>query len=343
MPSPENIDQVYGNNPITVNAATDLIYIGQSPFGVNNDAAIQFSDFAAQFGGPYTPAALTRTNDTNVTLTLGGTPATALLHAISLTLGWTGLLGLARGGVDADLSATGGAHQVLRQSSSGAAITVSQLVISDITNGLSNALTSADFFVGNGSNIATGVPMSGDATLSNTGAVTVNTTNGNAIAIKTAIQNQSYVSAVAGGTANAITLTLTPAIAGYLDLQYICFKAAHNNTGPTTINVNGVGPIPLVTNGNNALVGGEILINGDYIAIANTTYTAYVLINSSLSGSGISTLAGNAGSATGSTVTISGGATGFTFSGSGATLTMLGSGGSGTSLGLTTALSRGYY
>lgn len=43
-------------------------------------------------------AALTRTNDTNVTLTLGGSPATALLQATSLTLGWTGTLAAARGG-----------------------------------------------------------------------------------------------------------------------------------------------------------------------------------------------------------------------------------------------------
>jgi hypothetical protein len=39
-----------------------------------------------------TPAALTKTDDTNVTLTLGGTPATALLQAVSLTLGWSGTL-----------------------------------------------------------------------------------------------------------------------------------------------------------------------------------------------------------------------------------------------------------
>lgn len=45
-----------------------------------------------------TPAALTKTDDTNVTLTLGGTPATALLQATSLTLGWTGVLSAARGG-----------------------------------------------------------------------------------------------------------------------------------------------------------------------------------------------------------------------------------------------------
>jgi len=39
-----------------------------------------------------TPAALTKTDDTNVTLTLGGSPTTALLQATSLTLGWTGTL-----------------------------------------------------------------------------------------------------------------------------------------------------------------------------------------------------------------------------------------------------------
>ena len=43
-----------------------------------------------------TASALTETNDTNITLTLGGTPATALLEACSLTLGWTGTLAAGR-------------------------------------------------------------------------------------------------------------------------------------------------------------------------------------------------------------------------------------------------------
>jgi hypothetical protein len=53
-------------------------------------------------------AALTRTNDTNVTLTLGGSPNTALVNAASLTLGWTGQLGLTRGGTNASLTASNG-------------------------------------------------------------------------------------------------------------------------------------------------------------------------------------------------------------------------------------------
>lgn len=45
-----------------------------------------------------TPGALTKTDDTNVTVTLGGTPATALVHAASIQLGWTGTLAVSRGG-----------------------------------------------------------------------------------------------------------------------------------------------------------------------------------------------------------------------------------------------------
>lgn len=45
-----------------------------------------------------TPAALTKTDDTNVTLTLSGTPATALLQATGIAAGWTGTLSGARGG-----------------------------------------------------------------------------------------------------------------------------------------------------------------------------------------------------------------------------------------------------
>lgn len=43
-------------------------------------------------------AALTKTDDTNVTLTLGGAPTTALLQATSVTVGWTGTLAPSRGG-----------------------------------------------------------------------------------------------------------------------------------------------------------------------------------------------------------------------------------------------------
>ncbi len=51
MAIPENINQVYTGNPITSNAGTDLMYFGQSPYGITNDAAMLYSNFAAQFVG----------------------------------------------------------------------------------------------------------------------------------------------------------------------------------------------------------------------------------------------------------------------------------------------------
>lgn len=84
-------------------------------------------------------AALTKVDDTNVTLTLGGAASAALVNAASLTLGWTGTLGLARGGTNANLSATGGTSQVLKQVTAGAAITVGQLAASDLSNGVTGS------------------------------------------------------------------------------------------------------------------------------------------------------------------------------------------------------------
>lgn len=52
--------------------------------------------------------ALTKVDDTNVTLTLGGAPTTALLNATSITAGWTGQLSLTRGGSNASLTASNG-------------------------------------------------------------------------------------------------------------------------------------------------------------------------------------------------------------------------------------------
>lgn len=52
-------------------------------------------------------AALTKTDDTNVTATLGGSPTTALLAATSITLGWTGTLAATRGGTGTGTYAVG--------------------------------------------------------------------------------------------------------------------------------------------------------------------------------------------------------------------------------------------
>lgn len=77
------------------NITTAKQYLSQTGTGAVSAAPA----WATISGGDITGAALTKVDDTNVTLTLGGTPATSLLRAASLTLGWTGTLGVGRGGL----------------------------------------------------------------------------------------------------------------------------------------------------------------------------------------------------------------------------------------------------
>jgi hypothetical protein len=69
-----------------------------------------------------------------------------------------------------------------------------------------------------------------------------------------------------GGTANAIELTL-PAIVeltGYIKGNRFSFKATATNTGDTTINVEGVGPVQVLKTGGLALSAGSIVADGVY-------------------------------------------------------------------------------
>lgn len=64
--------------------------------------------------------------------------------------------------------------------------------------------------------------------------------------------------ATSGGSANAQTITLTPAITAYVGGQTFRFIAGFTNTGATTLNVNGVGAKAVRSN-NVTCVGGEII------------------------------------------------------------------------------------
>lgn len=55
------------------------------------------------------------------------------------------------------------------------------------------------------------------------------------------VQNNKFIYASAGGTANAITLTLTPAVSAYAAGQSFIFIATANNTTAATCNVSGLG------------------------------------------------------------------------------------------------------
>lgn len=106
----------YNNVGITTPVTTANIAIAAAKtFSANNTMTLSSVDGATvNFGSGGTVAystggaALTAGNDTNVTLTLGGSPTTALVNAASVTAGWTGTLSAARGGTGLSAGTSGG-------------------------------------------------------------------------------------------------------------------------------------------------------------------------------------------------------------------------------------------
>ena len=105
------IDNVLTNNavlysnsqsisPVTVNITSTKKYLQQYSSGVPSFQQISASDISG--------SALTSSNDTNVTITLGGSPSTAVLNATSISLGWTGSLAISRGGTGLGTTPTDG-------------------------------------------------------------------------------------------------------------------------------------------------------------------------------------------------------------------------------------------
>jgi hypothetical protein len=146
-------------------------------------------------------SALTKTDDTNVTLTLGGSPTTALLNAASLTLGWTGQLGISRGGTNTSTAPS--AYGVVYGNSAGTAYTslangTTGQVLTATTGGAptwaapatSGTVTSVSVVSANG--------FAGTvATATTTPAITLTTSitgilKGNGTAISAAVVNTDY-------------------------------------------------------------------------------------------------------------------------------------------------------
>lgn len=184
------------------------------------------------------PAALTKTDDTNVTLTLGGSPTTALLNAASITAGWTGQLSIARGGTNGTATPTAGT--IAYGTGTAYAFNTAGTSGQPLLSGGSGAPTFGTLSVtagGTGATAASGARTNLGATtlganiftITNPSAVTFprfnadNTVSAlNAADFRTAIgagTGGGSVTSVAGtGTVNGITLTGTVTSSGSLTL-----------------------------------------------------------------------------------------------------------------------------
>ena len=175
--------------------------------------------------------ALTKTDDTNVTLSLGGSPSTALLAAASLTLGWSGQLALSRGGTNAS-TAQGAINNLAGATTSGyylrgngTNVVMSTIQVADVptlnqnTTGSAATLTTTRTLWGqnfNGSANVTG-NLTSVGSISGTGAITIYTGSSNQdITLSTSGTGEVNIAKVDidGGTINGTTIGLTTPASG---------------------------------------------------------------------------------------------------------------------------------
>lgn len=102
-------------------------------------------------------------------------------------------------------------------------------------------------------------------------------TTTNTLQVQSAIY--SYTAAPDSGTVNALAVTLSPApTALSAGMQVTVQSIVATNTGSATLNVNGLGALPIQGAGGNALAGGELAAGFDAILMLNPAGTAWILI-----------------------------------------------------------------
>lgn len=177
-------------------------------------------------------SALTAANDTNVTLTLGGTPATALLAGASITAGWTGTLAAGRlnanvvQGVTNDINVTGsiaaqnltlgwtGTLAVGRGGTGLSSIPAFGVMLGNNTSPVNLAfpITAGNLFIDQGAAANPAFkPLSQDCTITNLGVITCTKTNNVAFG---PLATQATPCTVSQGCTGDTTLTAHGALIG---------------------------------------------------------------------------------------------------------------------------------
>lgn len=72
------------------------------------------------------------------------------------------------------------------------------------------------------------------------------------------VQSGKWGYAVAAGTANALTAALIPAPAALSTGMEICLSVSTSNTGAATLNLNSLGPLPILTSSGASLLAGDL-------------------------------------------------------------------------------------
>lgn len=251
---------------------------------------------------------LTRVSDTNVTLTLGGTPGNALLNAVSITAGWAGQLAVSRGGTGL-ASAT--AYAVLCGGTTSTAAFQSIASVGTagqaLTSNGAGALPTFQTVAAAGITVGTSVITGGTTTrilYDNAGVVGEYTISGSGTAVAMAAGAALTGATLALRDTSAafdvtITPSSTPALTGGRTLTIDMGNVAHGIVMGTTANTI---TFPSVASDTVVMVAAsQTLTNKTFVApvIGAATGTSLVLTNQAWSGSVSTALSSLTGSTDG--------------------------------------------
>ena len=225
-------------------------------------AALSASDIASG-------QALSKTDDTNVTLTLGGSPSTALLAAASITAGWTGQLSQSRGGTG---NTTGQAASVAN------ALTINNSGTGDVSGTTYNGSATKTISY----NSIGASPLAGSSSLTTVGTIGSGTWNGNTIGIGYGgtgqTTQQAAINALAGSVTNAYYLRGNG--------TNVIMSAIQASDVPT-LNQNTTGSAATLTTSRNIWgqsFNGSADVTGNLSSVGNITGSAGITISTASNG-----------------------------------------------------------
>jgi len=230
-----------------------------------------------------TAAALDKVDDTNVTMTLSGSPSTALIAATTMGLGWTGQLAVSRGGTGA---ATTTANFIFAGPSSGspAAPTFRALTTADIPALAYGSVSSVglalpSIMTVSGSPVTSSGTLTGTLTTQSVNAIFAGPSSGAAAAptfrsLTTAdIPALSYVTSVTATVPAFLSIAGSPITSsGTLAISYsgTALPIANGGTGQTTASAAFNALSPVTTTGD--LIIGNGTNSATRLAIGASTY-----------------------------------------------------------------------
>lgn len=103
-------------------------------------------------------------------------------------------------------------------------------------------------------------------------------------AVPAAVQGGNWTSATDTGALNALAVTLAPAPAALTAMMQLRVRVANTNTGATTLNVNGLGALPVVHSDQSALNAGDITSGQVAILLYDLVNNNWQITKTGLSG-----------------------------------------------------------